>query len=445
MKRFTDFHLKAWKNDALRLPLIIRGARQVGKTYSVREFGKNFSSFVEINFELLPQAGEVFARDLVPSRIIRDLSLVVGKTIEPGKTLLFFDEVQHAPRSIASLRYFHEMMPELHVIAAGSLIEFVLDAIGVPVGRIANLYMYPCSFLEFLAACGHRMLIEAILSADNDHPLSEPVHEKLIALIGEYMAVGGMPGVVDLWARTQDIRECGKILGAIAEAYRQDFQKYATKYERKYVDLLFDAIPAHLGHKIKFSVLQPSLRKKELESALDLLAKAGIVHKVLHTAAHGVPLGASVDPDKFKAVFLDCALAQVVLGIDLGSWILQPRPTIINKGEIVESFVGQELLALQSPHSKKQLYYWHREARSSNAEVDYVMQKDRNIVPIEVKSGKEGRLKSMRLFLEEHKNSLYGLRFSPDNFSHYDSIDTVPLYAIAGAIGADREVLVSIM
>ena len=417
MKRLIFEELISWKDGANRKPLLLRGARQVGKTYMVRELGNHFESFIEVNFELLPEACKIFERDLLPDRIIRDLSLFMGKKIEPGQTLLFFDEVQAAPKAIQALRYFYEMMPQLHIISAGSLIDFELEKIGLPVGRVTSIYIYPLSFIEFLSAKREYLLIETILEHDATSRLNEAVHKKLLHLLGEYFAVGGMPEAVQCWIDTQDLNRCAAIHQTIIDSYRQDFNKYATRFQIRYVELFFNTIPALLGQKFKYNHIPGEYRKRELLPSLELLVRAGVAHKVVHSGGSGIPLGAEVDPEKFKVIFLDVALAQAILGLNTASWLLEPELNLINKGAITEAYVGQELLAYAPFNIKNQLYYWHREARASSSEIDYLIQQENRIVPLEVKSGTAGKLRSLRLFLETHRNSEYGIRFSGWNYA----------------------------
>jgi predicted AAA+ superfamily ATPase len=441
MKRIIDYYLNGWKVSSIRKPLLIRGARQVGKTFSVRELGGTFDSFVEINFELLPKAATIFEEDLQPSRIIRDLSILTEQRIEPGKTLLFFDEIQRIPKAISSLRYFYETLPELHVISAGSLLEFALERIGLPVGRVSTLYMYPLSFIEFIVAQGLAGLAKALIESDHAHSLPPILHNKLLKHLGEFMAIGGMPAAVDTWINTQSITSCAAIHTDLLETYRQDFLHYALKYQQQYVEKLFNELPGMAGRKFKYTAISGAHRKRELAPALDLLIKAGVIHKVLHSPGQGIPLGANADADTFKTIFVDCALAQAVLNLKTGEWILDAQTGFANKGEITESFIGQELLALMPPHGKYQLHYWHREERSSESEVDYLIQQKEVIIPIEVKSGKTGRLRSLHQFLKEHVRSPWGIRFSMENFSEYDRIRSYPLYAVSIAAAADRSSL----
>jgi len=331
MDRFIFKSLKKWKNQEGRKSLLIRGARQVGKTHLVRQLGKTFTNFVEINFELMPNTKQVFEQDLSPQRIIRDLSLMLGQKIIPGETLLFFDEIQAAPNAITALRYFYEEMPNLHVVAAGSLLDFALEEIGVPVGRVSFLHMYPMSFIEFLYAVKYDLLAQEILRHQLDIPLAEPIHSKALELLGIYMAVGGMPEAVQCWLDTQDLIACNTIHHQLINTYRQDFQKYAKKFQLKYVELLFNRIPLYLAQPFKYSNISKDYKKRELEPCLTLLLKAGIIHQVLYSAGNDIPIGAESNLDKFKTIFIDIALSQAILGLDTKNWILNPKQNFINK------------------------------------------------------------------------------------------------------------------
>ena len=434
MKRLILPELCTWRTSPIRKPMILRGARQVGKTHLVRQFGEAFPHFVEINFEKQSEAIKIFDHDLDPVRIIRELSLIAESEIIPGKTLLFLDEIQEAPKAIIALRYFYEEMPDLHVIAAGSLLDFAIHKVGVPVGRVTFCYLYPMSFIEFLVACGQNLLAKEIIKHNPMEPFSEVIHEKCLRLLGEYMAIGGMPKVVQQWANNQDVRLCQELQHNIKAAYEADFIKYAKKHQIKYVDLLYQQIPMHICKQFKYSHLATSYRKRELEPALNLLNKAGIFHFIYHSLGQGVPLGAQADFDKFKLIMLDVALNQSILGLNIKDWFLQPEIALVNKGQIAEAFVGQELLAYSDPHNLTALYYWQHETRSSSAEVDYLISDNSNIIPIEVKSGRGSHLRSIRSFLEAHPQSSSAIRFSVHNYSVFDGIHSYPLYAVAGAI-----------
>lgn len=429
MKRFIDKYLLEWKLKAEK-PLLIRGARQVGKTFAVRELGKTFDNLVEINFELEPKFKTLFEKDLKPERIIQEISLILDKTIIPGKTLLFFDEIQAAPNAISSLRYFYEMMRGLHIIAAGSLLDFSTELIGLPVGRVESFYMYPMSFIEFLRA-RRKNLGELILSSSPDEIFSEVIDNEILTYLGEYLIIGGMPEVVGSWINERNINKCIALQQSLIDAYRQDFNKYAKKNQTKYLDLLFEAIPSLVGRKFKFSNVSKDYQKRELAPALDLLQKAGIIHKIIRTDGQGLPFGAQADLDQFKLIFFDVALGQAVLGLEgMKNWLINPKDSIVNKGEVVEAFVGQEMLAYSNPSIKNSLYYWQRTSRGSEAEVDYLVQKDGKVIPVEVKSGKGNTLQSMKSFLESHTSSSYGIRFSIQQYSYFDKVYSYSLYNI---------------
>ncbi len=438
MYRFIDLFLKQWVTEESRKPLLLRGARQVGKTFAVRKLGQTFLNFVEINCEELQLDCEIiFEKDLNPERILRELSLLAGKTIVPGETLLFLDEIQIVPRVILALRYFYEKIPNLHVVAAGSLLEFALEKIGVPVGRVESFYMYPVTLLEFLLAKGERLLFDAIFESDLNKPMPEIAHNKLLGLLGEYFALGGMPEILQSWIEKKDPHHCFNLQQSLIDNFKQDFEKYAKKHEIKYMEVLFEQVPRQLGKKFKFSLVPGEFRKRELAPCFNLLVKAGVIHPVYQTNAQGLPLGAEIDLDKFKVIFLDIGMAQALLGLDVKEWILHPSKAFLNQGEIVESFVGQEMLAYAYAFQKKSIYYWQKETRTSKAEVDYVIQIKDKIIPIEVKSGTTGSLRSLKEYMISHPNASYAIRFSGHNFSQYEYLCSYPLYAVAKALKID--------
>jgi predicted AAA+ superfamily ATPase len=435
MKRLIDQKLKNWAQKGGRKALLLRGARQVGKTYAVRELGKTFESYIEINLEFDLKARTFFASDLDPHRIAREIMYHTKKEIIPGKTLLFFDEVQALPQAITALRYFYEMMPDLHVIAAGSLLDFAIELVGVPVGRVEFLYMYPLSFIEFLEAAGEDILLKAVREHKAETAISEVAHDRLLKLVREYLAIGGMPEVVQTWVSGKNALRCFELQQALLGAYRNDFNKYAKQHQLKYLDLLFKNIPLQIGRKFKYSDVPGEYRKRELAPNLDLLVTARVVNKVYHTAAQGLPLGAQMDPADFKVIFLDVALAQVLLGIDITEWLYAAEDVSwVNKGPMLEAFVGQEILAYSNASQEQDLYYWSRSERTGNAEIDYVVPLQRQAIPIEVKSGSGTTLKSMHYFLQAHTHSSFGIRFSTQNYSVHDKIYSYPLYAIASAL-----------
>lgn len=436
MKRLIDWHLKAWKEEKRRKPILLKGARQTGKTYSVRQLSKEFKSFVEINFELVPEARTIFERDLQPERISWELGLLTQKTIVPGETLLFLDEIQAAPQAILALRYFYELLPELHVIAAGSLIDFAIEKVGIPVGRVNMLYVYPLSFMEFLSATGNSQFIEAILKKQ---PLSEILHNKLLEILVHYMVIGGMPEVVCAWVETKDPKVSYEAQKALIETYKQDFPKYSKRHQLPYLDVLFNQIPHFIGKQFKYSAIHGEYKKRELAPCLDLLRRANVVHQITHSAGYGLPIGAEVNLDKFKVILLDVGISQALLGLDLMGWFLNSDKNLINHGCIAEAFIGQELLAYAAPNSKTELYFWKRESSGSLAEIDYLYCFQHEVLPVEVKSSHGSTLRSMHQFLKEHEKSKLGLRFWSENYLMSEKVDSRPLYAAATLAHADQE------
>ncbi|MCE5317794.1 MAG: AAA family ATPase [Parachlamydia sp.] len=444
-KRLIDYHLEKWKVDAFRKPLLLRGARQVGKTYAVRRLGQEFDHFVEINFEKLKGAAALFEQDLDPSKLIRNLSILAKTPIIPGKTLLFLDEVQVAPQAIIALRYFYEEMPQLHVIAAGSLLEFAIEHVGVPVGRLSMLYMYPLSFIEYLVAIDEKLIAEEILAHQAGVMLEEPLHNRFLERLGEYLSIGGMPEAVARWVQTHDPASSLHVLQEIAMTYRQDFEKYSKKTQVKYLEQLFRQVPHLIGQEFSYSEIHGEYRKRELAPALSLLERANIIHIIRHCSGQGIPIGSEVDFEIFKVIYLDVALCQAILGSDISEWFLRPLDAFENRGEIAEAFVGQELVCYANPETKAELYFWKRKSRSSAAEVDYLLQRNSNILPIEVKSGHGSTLRSLQLFLATHPNSPFGLRFSALNYSILEKLDSRPLYAVVSlAHESQREALHSL-
>lgn len=437
MNRLIDWHLKRWKEDVRRKPLLLRGARQVGKSYAIQKLGSTFESFVEVNFENLKEAKRIFEKDLDPVRIIQEIYLLTDKKVTPGKTLLFFDEIQQIPEAITSLRYFYEQMPNLHIAAAGSLLDFALEKVGIPVGRVTNLFMYPLSFIEFLAALGHSSLIEPLLSYDCNRPLPNLIHERLLNLCGKYMALGGMPEVVKTWVALGDPKKCFEAQQDLIVAYQQDFEKYAKKHQEKYLNALFIQIPHFVSQQFQYKNIHGEYRKRELAPCLDLLNKANVIHTIYHSSGNGIPLGAGINLEQFKLIFLDVALSQSILGLNLSNWFLNPDNEFINKGSVVEAFVGQELLCYAVPFKKSALYFWKRDAKSSQAEVDYLVDYKNAVIPIEVKSGKTGHMKSLHLFLEQHPKSPFGIRFSCQNGSVFDRLESRPIYAVCSLFSGD--------
>lgn len=435
MKRDLLVNLTVWKSSINRVPLIIRGARQVGKSWLVREFGRSFSNLVEINFEEDKQAISFFDGDLHIPEILEKLSIYKRQTIVAGETLLFFDEIQSCPNCIQSLRFFKEKFPELHVIATGSLIDFILEKIGMPVGRVQFLYLYPFSFGEYLCAINRDDLRQILIQ---NPKLSNSFYSILLDHLKNYFWLGGMPEVIAAWLMQKDAIVCQEIQDRILIAYKDDFAKYAKQNQIEHVNTLFEYIPTALGKKFKYSNVDNNLTTYALKNALVLLSKAGIAHVCYHSSGHVYPLGAEKNEKKFKVFFLDIGLAQRMLGLNVSEWIVEPLSLKI-LGGIAEQFAASELIAYSEKNKPVSLYYWHRESKGSNAEVDFLWVKNNSIIPIEIKSSSQGGMKSLHLFLETHPKSLYGLKISEVQFGQFDNLREIPLYGIESWIHNEAE------
>ncbi len=430
MKRAIETHLNNWVENPNRKVLLLRGARQVGKTYSIRELSKRFDHYLEINFEMDKSVHHFFSSDLNPDEICKNLSAYYNIPIADGKTLLFFDEIQTCLPAISSLRFFHEKRPNLHVVAAGSLLEFALqDISSFGVGRIQFLFMHPMSFAEFLWAKKEEQLNEVIRECDPQHPINEAFHQKLITYLKQFLFIGGLPEVVDTYIKTDDIRQSQAVLDYLINGLEDDFSKYSRLFSSIQLREVFQSIAAQTGSKFTISKASERMSYQKINEALTLLQMAGLAHIVKHSSADGIPLGAGVNPKKFKVILFDHGIFQRLLGLDLSEHLIAGDFETINKGNIAEQFVGTELIKYRDPYNRAQLFYWHREKRGSNAEVDYVIQKSDMIIPIEVKSGKQGKMQSLWMFLNEKKREK-GIRISLENFSNYPGIDVFPLYAI---------------
>lgn len=435
--RRIDDELQRWKEDGDRMPLLIRGARQVGKTSSIRHLGESFQYYVEIDLNESSTLREIFADDISPQEICRRISYVVNKPIIAGKTLLFIDEIQSCPAAINKLRYFYEQYQELHLIAAGSLLEFVLaDLPSFGVGRVRSLFMYPFSFEEFLRANGEELLIEAYRSSNPDAPLPEVVHNRIINLLKTFLLIGGMPKVVSSFVKTNDLMKCQRVLTDLVVSYRDDFKKYRKRISEQRIGMVLDAVAQQKSGRFVYSNINDNLSLAQVKLTLDLLVKAGLVYSVLHTSANGIPLGAEVNERYQRMSVFDTGVQQCLLGADIAKMSLVADWDVVNKGTLAEVYVAAELVKAASYYERQQLYCWHREKKDSQAEVDFVVQVGQKIVPVEVKSGAIGKMKSLRIFMDE-KHSTYGVRTSMENFAHYENIRVYPLYAISNLLNAE--------
>lgn len=435
LDRFIDRELEKWSKSASHKPLLLRGARQVGKTSAVRHLGEKFKYYVEIDLNDQIELHTLFEQGYTPQQICQQLAVILDTPIEEGETLLFFDEIQACPAAINKLRYFYEKMPRLHVIAAGSLLEFALrDLPSFGVGRIRSIFMYSFCFQEFLWALGKQSLADMIVQATPFSPLPELIHAKALEYLRMFLVIGGMPECVSTYVQTANMLECQQVLNELMVSYQDDFKKY---HEKVPVGLLKDVLRsvALQGQgKFVYAQVDTAYRTPQIKEALDMLSMAGLVYSVVHTDSNGVPLFAEAKEKYKRYIFMDTGLLQRMLELDLTDILVSNDLSLVNRGALAETFVGTELVKNRLPYQNDNLYCWHREKKDSNAEVDYVISRGGVIYPIEVKSGVRGSMQSLRIFLEA-KHLAKGIRTSLENFSAYDDILVYPLYAIGNVCG----------
>jgi hypothetical protein len=412
MKREIIQYLRAWKTRSERNPLIVRGARQVGKTYLIEEFAKTeFKNCLSINLEEKPELKKLFFdNDVI--RILTELSILMNEDISFGETLLFIDEIQSCPEALQSLRYFKEKTPQLHVICAGSLLDHTLNEmkLPMPVGRVEFMHLYPMNFNEFLVAINQERLVKYIREYDFSNPFSEVIHNQIAKHLRFYFFIGGMPAVVKNFAENTRLSDIQRIQNNIMTSIQYDFAKYGTRKQQDYLQLVLRYCGRYPGRKIKFSNIDREIRSTYLKESIEKLALSRIIHKIKHTNASNVPLTEYVKEEVFKTVFMDIGFVNQLNQIELTG--LNNLVTA-NEGVLAEQFIAQELLNIQPEYMSPELFYWSREEKSSNAEIDFIFQHKNKIYPIEVKAGKTGTLKSMQLYLHEKKLK-EGIRFNMD-------------------------------
>lgn len=433
MKREVEKELLEWKNKSDRLPLIIRGARQVGKSYTVERFGlTHFSNLLVVNFEEKPVFGSCFETLEILS-ILNKLSNLAGVEIVPGKTLLFLDEIQNCLPALKALRYFKEKMPSLHVIAAGSFLEFVFEEekeLSFPVGRVQFLNMKPLSFKEYLIAIGQEGLCNAIETTSVEKPFPELLHEHLVRFVRDFFFVGGMPAVVTQFIQHHSYLQCQRTQASILDFYQLDLAKYARKNQYKNLHLLFRRIPEFVGQHFKFSKIDPEAANpaRDYKEALHKLELARLVHRVHSSDGNGPPLFAGMDSKKFKVFYLDIGLLQYALELDEADRL--STLSDIHRGTLAEQFVAQELLAYVDPYLDRHLFFWERDKQGSTAEVDFLVNVAGRIIPIEVKAGKSGKIKSLQIFLAT-KSTQVGVKISEAPLSFEKGVLCLPFYLIS--------------
>lgn len=430
MDRHILQHLVRWKEARHRKPLIVRGARQVGKTYTISEFGQRYyPRWFSFDFEKNRSLRKIFEGDLSMEHLLLQLEIAAKGKILP-ETLLFFDEIQLCPRALMALRYFYEEKPELHVIAAGSLLEFAMEKMAFPVGRVEFAWMYPLSFAEFLLATGNGALLEQRPNLDSTHKIPEFLHEKFLEQLARYSLVGGMPEAVVRYGETQSLHEVAKVHQHLIQAFSQDVLKYERTVDIDTLSNLLERIPMAVGNQIKYARLMEAGEGHSayaIKKHLHVLEKSLLVHKVIAASAHGLPLAFDGRQNIFKYLFVDIGLMQSLCGISVQD-VLQSKDLLnIYEGALCEQLVGQELLCEGGSWHQK-LFYWSRQKKSSNAEVDYLLVKGGKLCPLEVKKGPEGRLKSLHLFLEEHPHVSAAYVLNSGNVGTIGKIHFRPLY-----------------
>ena len=448
-ERIIDRYLSEWATRPVHKPILLRGARQVGKSTAVRHLGESFKYYVEINLEKQSNYIDLFKKDLDVTRIVPQMAAMCGTPIVPNETLLFIDEIQESQEAIMALRYFKEDMPNLHVIAAGSLLEFVLDEIPTfGVGRIHSMYMFPMTFDEFLLANGEQLLLEARGQANIDAPLPAPLHEKLIGLMRTFMLVGGMPESVVKWVQTHDFLQCQEVQDDIITGYEADFPKYKKKVDPQLLIATMKSAATQATKKFVYSRVPGEYKTAEVKKALDLLIKAGILIPVTHSSGNGLPLGDESDESIRKILLLDTGLMLRLLNMTMGDTsaitaqiLTATAADLVNKGPMAEMLAGLELLHYLTPNLHHDLYYWVRQAKNSTAEIDYLLSRDMKVLPFEVKAGVQGGMKSLWDFMRDKKLE-QAVRCSLENFGKFDYVDAeaegavrhvevYPLYALS--------------
>jgi predicted AAA+ superfamily ATPase len=434
LHRNIDLELINWKNDPEKKPLLLRGARQIGKSSTVRNLGKSFKHYIEINFELEPELTALFETLTDINELCRQISLLKGIQIKDGQSLLFLDEIQVSSLVIQKLRYFYELRPQLHVIAAGSLLEFAIaESPSFGVGRIRSMFMMSFSFDEYLRAMKEDVLLNALSQLSHANALPEAVHKKCLRLFKNFIVIGGMPEAVATYVKHKDLHRVQKVLDDLIVSYQADFPKYKTRISTDRLIEVFRSVVFQVGSKYKYTNSVSALNSEQIRNALYILEKAGLIYAITHSNCNGIPLGAEINPKRKKYIVLDTGIYQRILGLDFSHILLDNDVEFINKGHISELFVGLELLKNQSYYQPPELYYWHRQQQGSQAEVDYVIQNHDKIIPIEVKASGQGKMKSLHLFIDEKKPD-FGVRTSLENGGTYDKINVWPIYAIGNLV-----------
>jgi len=428
MQRQQEQFLHAWLRSKRRKPLVVRGARQVGKSTLVELFARQQNrSLCSVNLERHPELSRIFSgKD--PEQIIQQIEFLPKMERIKDDTLLFLDEIQAIPEAIPALRYFYEDMPMLPVVSAGSLLEFALGDhdFSMPVGRVQYLHMGPMTFSEFLSAMDEERLHGFISGYEPGREIGQVVHQRLLHLLRSYYVIGGMPEAVAVFAESHSYKDVSEVHNSIIETYRDDFPKYAGSRNLLRMLDVFNYAARNVGIKIKYSAISPGDQSVTIKKDLELLAMARVISKVVHSHCSGLPLQADSRDKIFKLLFLDIGLMNALCGMDWQSISLMDEKKLINQGAVAEQFIGQHLQAMLADKPNRELNYWLREGRASNAELDFVIGLRGNIIPIEVKSGATGTLKSLHQFMGT-KQAPFAVRFdtSPPSVQQVETVITV--------------------
>lgn len=437
MKRNLMKSLKEWKNSPYRKPLILSGARQVGKTWLMKEFGRTeYTNTVYVNFDQDINAAGLFEGSINPDRIILGLRALSGMEIDPDNTLIIFDEVQEAPRALTSLKYFFEEAPQYSIIAAGSLLGVALHAgTSFPVGKVDRMHLYPLNFQEFLYAMGEDAAAEILQT--KDQRMITVLREKLSDLLRQYYYVGGMPEAVNYYKDNKEFTGVRQIQNNLLAYYQQDFSKHAEPRLTERLNLVWSSIPAQLAkenRKFIYGQVRQGARAKDFELAIQWLSDCGLIHVIHRVTKPGYPLKAYEDLNAFKIYLLDVGLLGAMADLSSNTIVEGNRIFTEFKGALAEQYVLQELIA--EDHLNP-MYY---SAENSRMEIDFIVQKGDEVIPIEVKAEENLRAKSLRSYCEKYKPKT-AVRFSMSDYREQDWMVNVPLYEINWLIeqGKDSE------
>ena len=426
MERSIINQLKEWKNSALRKPLILAGARQVGKTYFLKEFGnREYENVAYINCDNNPEVAGLFAEDYDMKRALLVIGALTGQPILPGKTLIILDEIQELPKGLSALKYFCEDAPEYHVAVAGSLLGVALHrGESAPVGKADIIRLFPMNFEEYLTARGEEQILRILLS--KDWPTLSMLHNKLTKLLREYYFVGGMPEAVTTFLKTNDANQVRRVQDDILYLYRSDMSKHVSADEATRISMVWQSIPSQLAKENKrfvYGAVRKGARAKDFETAIQWLVDAGLVYKIARVREVGMPLKFYEDINAFKLFMLDVGLLGAISEMEPAQMLMSDNAMTESKGAFTENYVLSQLKTMPDMGT----YYYSRE--DSRLEVDFMVQHQGRIIPVEVKAEENLRAKSLKAFMEKHKN-LHAIRLSMSPYREQDWLTNYPLYAV---------------